>query len=146
MQSDMRELLRIATPTAAVGAIATLVGGLVVGGEGAIGAVVGCVVVILFMGLGQLTLQWVAKAMPHLFQGMGLLVYSVQLVVLLGLIMGIRNTTLFDLQTFALTLVVSVITWIVTQTVLHSRSKILYVDPEAESRNAPGGTEGKHDQ
>lgn len=28
MQSDMRELLRIATPTAAVGAIATLVGGL----------------------------------------------------------------------------------------------------------------------
>lgn len=34
MQSDMRELLRIATPTAAVGAIATLVGGLLAGGEG----------------------------------------------------------------------------------------------------------------
>ncbi len=39
--------------------------------------------------------------MPHLFQGMGLLVYSVQLVLLLGLIMAIRNTTLFDLQVFA---------------------------------------------
>lgn len=84
MQSDMREVLRIATPTAAVGAIATLVGGLVVGGKGAIGAVVGCVVVILFMALGQLALQWVAKSMPHLFQGMGLLVYSVQLVLLLA--------------------------------------------------------------
>lgn len=94
MQSDMREVLRIATPTAAVGAIATLVGGLVVGGKGAIGAVVGCVVVILFMALGQLALQWVAKSMPHLFQGMGLLVYSVQLVLLLGLIMAIRNTSL----------------------------------------------------
>ncbi|CAM5738535.1 hypothetical protein [Streptomyces badius] len=142
MQSDMREVLRIATPTAAVGAIATLV----VGGKGAIGAVVGCVVVICFMALGQLALQWVAKAMPHLFQGMGLLVYSVQLVLLLGLIMAIRNTTLFDLQVFALTLVVSVITWIVTQTVLHARSKTLYVDPDGESGKAPGGTEGKHDQ
>ncbi|AGK80058.1 putative ATP synthase protein I [Streptomyces microflavus DSM 40593] len=146
MQSDMRELLRIATPTAVVGAIATLVGGLLAGGEGAIGAVVGCLVVILFMALGQLALQWVAKSMPHLFQGMGLLVYSVQLVILLGLIMAIRNTTLFDLQVFALALVASVITWIIAQTVLHARSKTLYVDPEAESRNAPGGTEGKHDQ
>ncbi|MER8194011.1 hypothetical protein ABTY00_08620 [Streptomyces microflavus] len=146
MQSDMRELLRIATPTAVVGAIATLVGGLVAGGKGAIGAVVGCLVVILFMALGQLALQWVAKSMPHLFQGMGLLIYSVQLVILLGLIMAIRNTTLFDLQVFALALVASVITWIIAQTVLHARSKTLYVDPEAESRNAPGGTEGKHDQ
>ncbi|WP_426498766.1 hypothetical protein [Streptomyces sp. D54] len=146
MQSDMRELLRIATPTAAVGAVATLVGGLLAGGEGAIGAVVGCVVVILFMALGQLALQWVARAMPHLFQGMGLLVYSVQLVLLLVLIMGIRNTSLFDLQVFALTLVASVIAWIITQTVLHARSKTLYVDPEAESRKTSGGTEGKHDQ
>ncbi|MFJ9110425.1 hypothetical protein [Streptomyces sp. NPDC102283] len=146
MQSDMRELLRIAIPAAAVGAIATLVGGLVAGGKGAIGAVVGCLVVILFMALGQLALQWVGRSMPHLFQGMGLLVYSVQLVLLLVLIMGIRNTSLFDLQVFALTLVASVIAWIITQTVLHARSKTLYVDPEAESRNAPGGTEGKHDQ
>ncbi|MFI1222197.1 MULTISPECIES: hypothetical protein [unclassified Streptomyces] len=146
MQSDMRELLRIATPTAAVGAIATLVGGLLAGGEGAIGAVVGCLVVILFMALGQLALQWVAKAMPHLFQGMGLMVYSAQLVLLLVLIMGIRNTTLFDLQVFALSLVASVIAWIITQTVLHARSKTLYVDPEAETRKAPGGAEGKHDQ
>ncbi len=34
MQSDMREVLRIATPTAAVGAIATLVGGLLVTAKG----------------------------------------------------------------------------------------------------------------
>ncbi len=38
------------------------------------------------------------------------------------------------------------ITWIVTQTVLHARSKTLYVDPDGESGKTPGGTEGKHDQ
>ncbi|MFJ4964119.1 hypothetical protein EES43_20525 [Streptomyces sp. ADI96-02] len=146
MQSDMRELLRIAAPTAAVGAIATLVGGLLAGGEGAIGAVVGCVVAILFMALGLLALQWVAKAMPHLFQGMGLVVYSAQLVLLLALIMGIRNTTLFDLQAFALSLIAAVITWVVAQTVRHARSKTLYVDPEPENRNVPGGAGGARDQ
>ncbi|MEW2067150.1 hypothetical protein [Streptomyces sp. NPDC007346] len=146
MQSDMRELLRIATPTAAVGAIATLVGGLVVGGKGAIGAVVGCVVVILFMALGQLALQWVARAMPQLLQGMGLMVYSAQLVFLLIFIMSIRNTSLFDLQAFALSLVAVVITWIITQTVLHSRSKTLYVDPEADARNRQGGAGGERDR
>lgn len=146
MQSDMRELLRIAAPTAAVGAIATLVGGLVAGGKGAVGAALGCVVVIVFMALGQLALQWVAKAMPHLFQGMGLMIYSAQLVLLLILIMGIRDTSLFNLQAFALSLVATVITWIVAQSVRHARSKTLYVDPEAETRSVPGGTEGKRDE
>lgn len=123
MQSDMRELLRIATPTAAIGALATLVGGLVAYGDGAIGAAVGCVVVIVFMALGLLALNWVAKAMPHLFQGMGLMIYSGQLVLLLIFILSIRNTSLFDLQVFALSLVAAVITWITTQAVLHARSK-----------------------
>ncbi|MEI7034681.1 hypothetical protein [Streptomyces pratensis] len=146
MQSDMRELLRIAAPTAAVGAVATLVGGLLAGGEGAVGAAVGCVVVIFFMALGQLALQWVAKAMPHLFQGMGLLVYSAQLVLLLVFIMSIKNTSLFDLQVFALSLVASVITWIAVQAVRQARSKTLYVDPEAETRDRQGGAGGKRDE
>ncbi|MEV4878818.1 hypothetical protein [Streptomyces cyaneofuscatus] len=146
MQSDMRELLRIAAPTAAVGAIAMLVGGLVAGGEGAIGAAVGCVVVLVFMALGQLALQWVAKTMPQLFQGMGLMIYSAQLVLLLVFILSIRNTSLFDLQVFALSLVAAVITWITTQAVLHARSKTLYVDPDADTRNRPGGAGGDRDE
>ncbi|GGY26892.1 hypothetical protein OH797_11165 [Streptomyces anulatus] len=146
MQSDMRELLRIATPTAAVGAIATLVGGLLAGGEGAIGAAVGCVVVIVFMALGLLALNWVGKTMPHLFQGMGLMIYSAQLVLLLIFILSIRNTSLFDLQVFALSLVAAVITWITTQAVLHSRSKTLYVDPDADTRKRPGGPGGDRDE
>ncbi|MET8342599.1 hypothetical protein ACFV6B_32645 [Streptomyces microflavus] len=146
MQSDMRELLRIATPTAAVGAIATLVGGLLAGGEGAIGAAVGCVVVIVFMAFGMIALQWAAKAMPHLLQGMGLMIYSAQLVLLLVFILSIKNTTLFDLKVFALSLVVAVITWITVQTVRHAKAKTLYVDPDAESRNRPGGAGGERDE
>ncbi|MEU4178992.1 hypothetical protein [Streptomyces sp. NPDC026589] len=146
MQSDMRELLRIATPTAAVGAVATLVGGLLAGGEGAIGAAVGCVVVIVFMAFGMVALQWAAKTMPHLLQGMGLMIYSAQLVLLLVFILSIRNTSLFNLRAFALSLVVAVITWITVQTVRHARSKTLYVDPDADTRNRPGGAGGDRDE
>ncbi|MET9769095.1 hypothetical protein ACFWRZ_29850 [Streptomyces rubiginosohelvolus] len=146
MQSDMREVLRIATPTAAVGAIATLVGGLVVGGKGAIGAAVGCAVVIVFMAFGLIALHWAAKAMPHLLQGMGLMIYSAQLLLLLVFILSIRNTSLFNLRAFALSLVVSVITWITVQTVRHAKSKTLYVDPEAENRNHSGGAGGERDE
>ncbi|WP_228924067.1 hypothetical protein [Streptomyces sp. DH7] len=146
MQSDMRELLRIATPTAAVGAVATLVGGLLAGGEGAIGAAVGCAVVIVFMAFGMIALQWAAKVMPHLLQGMGLMIYSAQLVLLLVFILSIRNTSLFNLRAFALSLVVSVVTWITVQTVRHARSKTLYVDPDAEAPNRPGGAGGARDE
>ncbi|MDT0493070.1 hypothetical protein ACIOD0_24185 [Kitasatospora albolonga] len=146
MQSDMRELLRIAAPTAAVGAIAALVGGLVAGGKGAIGAAVGCVVVLVFMAFGMIALQWAAKAMPQLLQGMGLMIYSAQLVLLLVFILSIRDTTLFDLKVFALSLVASVITWITVQTVRHARSKTPYVDPDADTRNRPGGAGGERDE
>ncbi|WP_326699833.1 hypothetical protein OG909_22585 [Streptomyces sp. NBC_01754] len=147
MQSDMRELLRIAAPTAAVGAVAMLIGGLLAGSDGAIGAAVGCAVVIVFMALGMLALQWVARAMPQLFQGMGLMIYSAQLVLLLIFILSIRNTSLFDLQVFALSLVAAVITWITAQTVRHARSKTPYVDPVADvSGRRDGGAGAGRDQ
>lgn len=116
------------------------------GGEGAIGAAVGCVVVIVFMAFGMVALQWAAKTMPHLLQGMGLMIYSAQLVLLLVFILSIRNTSLFNLRAFALSLVVAVITWITVQTVRHARSKTLYVDPDADTRNRPGGAGGDRDE
>ncbi|CAM5729370.1 ATP synthase protein I OS=Streptomyces microflavus OX=1919 GN=atpI PE=4 SV=1 [Streptomyces microflavus] len=65
---------------------------------------------------------------------------------LLIFILSIRNTSLFDLQVFALSLVAAVIAWITTQAVLHARSKTLYVDPDADTRNRPGGAGGDRDE
>ena len=66
--SDARLLLSAVVPTAAVGAIATVISGIVAGGKGAIGAVLGTLVVLLFMGIGMLVLQRTAKKLPQLFQ------------------------------------------------------------------------------
>lgn len=132
--NDARILAQAAVPTAAVGVIAAVVSAVVAGGKGAIGAVVGTLVVIVFMGLGLYVLQRTAKSFPQLFQMMGLMLYAAQLLLLVIFVALFKNTTLFNPRAFAITLVVATLAWIAAQTRAHMKAKILYVDPNASSR------------
>ncbi|MGV9251343.1 hypothetical protein [Streptomyces sp. NPDC003697] len=133
--SDARILLQAAVPTAAVGAIAAVVSAVVAGGEGALGAVVGALVVIVFMGIGLFVLQRTAASLPHLFQAMGLMLYAAQLLLLFVFVALFKDTTLFNPRAFALTLVAGTLTWIAAQTRAHMKSKILYVEPDSAGDN-----------
>ncbi|MET7681122.1 hypothetical protein [Streptomyces sp. NPDC005423] len=128
--NDARILLQTAVPTAAAGAIAAVVSGVVAGGEGALGAVVGTVVVILFMGIGLYVLQRTAKSLPHLFQAMGLMLFAAQILLLFIFMAAFKHTTLFNPKAFAFTLLGCTIVWTVAQTWAHMKAKILYVEPE----------------
>ncbi len=128
--NDARILLQAAVPTAAVGAIAAVVSGVVAGGKGAIGAVVATVVVILFMGLGLYVLQRTAKSLPHLFQAMGLMLYAAQILLLFIFMAAFKHTTLFHPRAFAFTLLADTLVWIAAQTRAHMKAKILYVEPD----------------
>ncbi|MDO0936644.1 hypothetical protein QQY66_34880 [Streptomyces sp. DG2A-72] len=131
--NDVRILLQAAVPTAAVGAIAAVVSGVVAGGEGAVGAVVATLVVILFMGIGLYVLQRTAKSLPHLFQAMGLMLYAAQILLLFIFLAAFKNTTLFNPRAFALTLVAGTLAWIAAQTRAHMKAKILYVEPDSSA-------------
>ncbi|MBV1946134.1 hypothetical protein [Streptomyces sp. BV129] len=133
--NDVRILAQAAVPTAAVGAIAAVVSGVVAGGKGAIGAVVGTLIVILFMGIGLYVLQRTARSFPQLFQMMGLLLYAAQLLLLVIFVGLFKSTTLFNPRAFAVVLVVATLTWIGAQARAHMKAKILYVDPEAPSKD-----------
>ncbi|MFF7334114.1 hypothetical protein ACIQU5_01835 [Streptomyces sp. NPDC090306] len=133
--NDVRILLQAAVPTVAVGAIAAVVSAVVAGGEGAVGAVVATLLVILFMGLGLYVLQYIAKTLPHLFQAMGLMLYTVQILLLVIFVAIFKNTTLFNPRAFAITLVVATLAWIAAQARAHMKSKILYVEPDATSKD-----------
>ncbi|GCB43161.1 hypothetical protein [Streptomyces sp. NL15-2K] len=134
--NDVRILAQAAVPTAAVGAIAAVVSGVVAGGKGAVGAVVATLVVILFMGLGLYILQRTAKSLPHLFQAMGLMLYAAQILLLFIFLAAFKNTTLFNPRAFAISLVVGTLVWIAAQTRAHMRSKILYVEPEKSGHSS----------
>ena len=128
--NDARILAQAAVPTAAVGVLAAVVSGVVAGGKGALGAIVGTLVVILFMGIGLYVLQRTAKSLPHLFQAMGLMLYTAQLLVLFIFVAAFKDTTLFNPRAFAAALMAGTLTWIAAQARAHMKAKILYVEPE----------------
>ncbi|MER5727077.1 hypothetical protein ABT084_01760 [Streptomyces sp. NPDC002138] len=128
---DARSLLHTAVPTAAVGAIAAVVSGVVAGGKGALGAVVATLVVIVFMGIGVLVLQRTARSFPYLFQAMGLMLFTTQILLLFVFVAVFKDTTLFHPKAFAATIVAATLAWIGAQARAHMKAKILYVEPEA---------------
>lgn len=134
---DTRTLLQSAVPTAAAGAIVAVVSGVVAGGKGALGAVIGALVVIAFMGLGMFVLQRTAKSLPQLFQAMGLMLYVAQLLLLLIFMSLFKDTTLFNPKAFAVALVVATIAWMASQARAHMKAKILYVEPDSEQSDKP---------
>ncbi|UYQ64411.1 hypothetical protein [Streptomyces peucetius] len=136
--TDARTLVHAAVPTAAAGAVAAVVSGVVAGGKGAIGAIVATLVVILFMGIGLYVLQRVAKSLPQLFQAMGLMLYTAQLLLLFIFVAMFKNTTLFHPKAFAITLVALTLVWIGAQTRAHMKAKILYVEPDSSTGSKPG--------
>ncbi|MFD9421193.1 MULTISPECIES: hypothetical protein [unclassified Streptomyces] len=135
--NDARTLLHAAVPTAAAGALAVAVSAVVAGGKGAIGAAVGTLVVILFMGIGLYVLQRTARSMPHLFQSMGLMLYTAQLLLLFIFIAVFKNTTLFNPRAFAISLVVATVVWVAAQVRVHMKTKILYVEPDSSKGKKP---------
>ncbi|GGV24874.1 ATP synthase protein I [Streptomyces filipinensis] len=137
---DARNLLQIAVPTAAAGAIAVAVSAAVAGGKGALGAAVGTVLAILFMGIGLYVLQWTAKTLPQLFQMMGLMLYVAQLLLLLIFVAVFKDTSLFNPKTFAVSLVVATVVWMAAQARAHLKAKIFYIDPDSEKSEKPEKT------
>jgi ATP synthase protein I len=129
-----------ATIAAAAGVVAVAVSAAVAGGKGAIGAAVGALLAMLFMGIGLYVLQWTAKTLPQLFQAMGLMLYVAQLLLLMIFVALFKGTSLFNGKAFALSLVVATVVWMATQARAHMKSKIFYVDPDSAKSERPEKT------
>ncbi|GAA3476442.1 hypothetical protein [Streptomyces yanii] len=138
--NDVRTLLQAAVPTAVAGAVAVAVSAGVAGGKGALGALVATIVVVLFMGIGLVVLQRTARSLPHLFQAMGLMLYTAQLLLLFIFVAVFKNTTMFNPKAFAITLVALTLVWIGAQARAHMKAKILYVEPESDQGDKPTNT------
>ncbi|MFG3657544.1 hypothetical protein [Streptomyces sp. NPDC047706] len=138
--NDARNLLQTAVPAAAVGVVTVAVSGVVAGGKGALGAGVGALLAILFMGIGLFVLQWTAKTLPQLFQAMGMMLYVAQLLLLLIFVALFKDTSLFNPKTFAVGLVVATVVWMAAQARAHMKAKIFYVDPDAVKSEKPEKT------
>ena len=81
-----------------------------------------------------------ANTLPHLFQAMGLMLYTTQILLLLILLAVFKDTTLFNPKAFAFTLLAATLVWIAAQARAHMKAKILYVEPDSEDKPEKRGS------
>lgn len=127
-----RAVAAAALATTVVGALVALAGGLTSGTQAAAGAGVGLLVVLVFFGLGALVLDTVAGLAPHLSLLVALLTYTLQ-VVLVGLVfVGLGRSGLLgsdlDADWLGATVIAGTLTWLAAQVVITLRTRRLVYD------------------
>ena len=126
---DVRALRQSAVPTALAGAACTIVGAIVAGGKGALGAALALWVVGLFFSISFYAVNRAAKVNPSLMMGVALGTYMVKIVVLAVLVATFSDTTLFDGRVFGFSAIALVLVWTGMQVRTMMTSKMLYVEP-----------------
>ena len=106
---DVRALRQSAVPTAAVGVLCAVVGGLVSGEKGVLGA--------------ALALLMVTAMVSYLVKVVALAVITAQF----------KDTTLFNGRVFGFTAIACVLMWCATQVRTWMRTKMFYVEPASQN-------------
>lgn len=136
MASIDAAVLRGAIPaTLVVGAIGTGIGAAVSGGLGALGGILGTVIVVAFFSLGQGVLGYVLRTNPQMAMSVALLVYLVKIGLLFIFLLIFQGTTAFDTRVFAGTIVACTLTWTAAEVWVFARTKVLTIEPGS----GPGG-------
>lgn len=134
--------------TSAVGGLAVIGGAMLEGSPAAAGAGVGVVMVLVFFGLGAIVLDVVAGIAPAMSLLVALLTYTLQ-VVLVGLVFvglsrsGLLGTEL-DADWLGLTVIAGTLTWLTAQvvTTLRTRRPVYDLPPATASGEARHGGSG----
>jgi ATP synthase protein I len=128
--NDARILRGAAIIAAPVGAVATVVSAIVAGEKGLVGGLVALAVVAVFFGLGSWALMRITQDKPQVAMSAGMLIYTVQILLIGVFIVVFKDTSLFSGRAFALTLLFTALSWVGGQ-VRHSlTARMLYVNPE----------------
>ena len=130
---DALVLRRAGLGTVVAGVIVVAISAIVAGSSGALGAVLGTILVIAFFSIGQFVLGAVLKSNPQMALTMALTLYLVKVGVLLLIIVLFAGTTAFDTKTFAAAILTGTLVWTVMEVWIFSTTKVLYVEPESSS-------------
>lgn len=130
---DALVLRRAGGLTVLVGIVAVVIGYLVDGNKGAIGALLGVVIVLVFFTVGQLIVGSVLRNNPDMAMTVAMTTYLVKIGVLFGLVIVLQGTTAFNTKVFAATIVACTLAWTIAEVWVFSKTKVLYVEPEQRS-------------
>ncbi|GGP04914.1 hypothetical protein LDL08_05095 [Nonomuraea glycinis] len=129
--NDVRVLKSAAIPTLAVGVVAVVVAQLTVGGAGALGALIGTLLVAVFFSISVVAISYAARVSPQMMAIAAMVSYLVKVIVIMVMLVTFGDTTLWNPQVFAWSVVVCTIVWTGFEVRAFIKTKMLYVDPEA---------------
>ncbi len=135
---DARILIRSAVATAIAGVILVVIGAVIDGGKGALGAVCGVMLVMIFFSLSVVAVSFAGRWGPTAMTATALGTYVAKILAVLILVAALQNTTVFNTKFFGVTAIACILVWSGGQVAALARRRIPYVVPEA-STTAPGG-------
>jgi ATP synthase protein I len=125
-------LRRSALLTAPVALLMIVLGAILGGTKGLLGAALGVALVIVFFGISVLVVGRASKVSPQAMMAAAVGTYLVKILVLIILVGAFQNSTAFNGKWFGLTVIVCVIVYSAAQVVSSMRLKMLYVEPDRD--------------
>jgi len=125
-------LRRSALLTAPVALLMIVLGAVLGGTKGLLGAVIGVGLVIAFFGISVLVVGRASKVSPQAMMAAAVGTFVVKILVLIILLSAFQNSTAFNGKWFGLTVIVCVIAYSAAQMVSAMRLKMLYVEPDRD--------------
>ena len=123
-------LRRSAMLTAPVALLMIVLGGVLGGTKGLLGAVIGVGLVIAFFGISVLVVGRAAKVSPQAMMAAAVGTFLVKIIVLIILLGSFQNSTAFNDKLFGLTVIVCVLAYSAAQMISSIRLKMPYVEPD----------------
>jgi len=123
---------RSALVTAPVALLMIVLGALLGGAKGLLGAVIGVGLVIAFFGISVLVVGRFARVSPQAMMMAAIATYLMKILVLLFLVGQFQDSTAFNPRIFGITAIVCVLTYSAAQMIWSMRLKMLYVEPDRD--------------
>ena len=125
-------LRRSALLTAPVALLMIVLGAVLGGSKGLLGAALGVGLVIAFFGISVLVVGRAARVSPQAMMVAALGTFLVKILILIILVGSFQNSTAFNGKFFGLTVIVCVLAYSAAQMVSSMRLKIPYVEPDRD--------------
>ncbi|GAA3233162.1 hypothetical protein [Actinocorallia longicatena] len=129
--SDARIFRGAAIPTSAAGLLAIVIAALLAGGKGAIGALIGTLVVLVFFGISIIAVSYSARVSPQLLMPVAMGTYLVKIFAMFGLIVLLRDASWMNGRAFGITVLACTVVWLFFEIRVFVKTKMLYVEPHS---------------
>ncbi|GAA1531657.1 hypothetical protein GCM10009678_12310 [Actinomadura kijaniata] len=127
--TDARILRGAALPSGLAGIVALVVGLVLAGSKGMLGAALGTITVLAFFTISVVAVSYASKISPQMMFAAAVFSYLTKLLVMFALIAAFKDATAWNPKVFAYTVIALTLVWIGAEIRASLKVKTLYVDP-----------------